>query len=59
MVVFGVLPLQVVVPRQFALVCHNVSMDWGVKENHVAVIALLNCGKSYSQSFANVHLSGN
>jgi len=24
-------------------------MEWGVKENHVAVIALHNCGKSYSQ----------
>jgi hypothetical protein len=26
-------------------------MEWGVKENHVAVIALHNCGKSYSQIF--------
>jgi hypothetical protein len=26
-------------------------MEWGVKENHVAVIALHNCGKSHSQIF--------
>jgi hypothetical protein len=26
-------------------------MEWGVRENHVAVIALHNCGKSYSQIF--------
>jgi hypothetical protein len=26
-------------------------MEWGVKENHVAVIALHNCGKSNSQFF--------
>jgi hypothetical protein len=26
-------------------------MEWGVKENHVAVTALHNCGKSYSQIF--------
>jgi transposase len=26
-------------------------MEWGVKENHVAVIALHNCGKSYSEIF--------
>jgi hypothetical protein len=24
-------------------------MEWGVKENHAAVIALHDCGKSYSQ----------
>jgi len=51
MAVFGLLSLQVLVPRQFALVCHNVNMQWGVKENHVAVTALHNCGKSYSQIF--------
>jgi hypothetical protein len=26
-------------------------MEWGVKENHVAVIALHSFGKSYSQIF--------
>jgi len=26
-------------------------MDWGVKENHVAVIGLRNCGKYFSQIF--------
>jgi len=51
MAVFGLLSLQVLVPRQFARVCHHVNMEWGVKENHVAVIALHNCGKSYSQIF--------
>jgi len=42
MAVFGLLSLQVLVPRQFALVCHSVKMVWGVKENHVAVIAFAN-----------------
>ena len=51
MAVFGLLSLQVLVPRQFARVCHSVNMEWGVKENHVAVIALYNCGKSHSQIF--------
>jgi hypothetical protein len=51
MAVWGLLYLQVFVPRQFARVCHNFSMELCVKENHVAVIALHNCGKSYSQIF--------
>ena len=40
MVIFGLLPLQVLVPRQFAHVSRSVNMQWGVKENCVAVIAL-------------------
>jgi len=68
MAVFGLLSLQVLLPRQFARICHGVNMEWGVKENHVAVIALHNCGKSRSQifillktieNFANTHLPGN
>jgi hypothetical protein len=51
MAVFGLLSLQVLVPRQFALVCHSVNMEWSVKWNHMAVIALHNCGKSHSQIF--------
>jgi hypothetical protein len=51
MAVFRLLSLQVLVPRQFAGVSHNVNMEWGVKENHVAVIALHNCTKSHSQNF--------
>jgi len=51
MAVFGLLSLQVLVPRQFARVCHSINIEWGVKENHVAVIALHNCGKSYPQIF--------
>jgi len=51
MAVFGLLSLQVLVPRQFARVCHSVNMEWGVKENHVAVIAHHKCGKSCSQIF--------
>jgi len=31
MAVFGLLSLQVFVPRQFALICHSVNMEWGVK----------------------------
>jgi len=50
MAVFGLKSLQVPVPRQFALVCHS-GVELGVKENHVAVIALYNCRKSYSQIF--------
>jgi len=64
MAVLRLLSLQVLVPRQFALICHSVNMEWGVKENHVAVIAL---PKSFSnfqtlktiENFATVHLSGN
>jgi hypothetical protein len=51
MAVFGPLSLQVLVSRQFARVCYIVNMERGVKENHVAVIALHNCGESYSQIF--------
>jgi hypothetical protein len=51
MAVFGLLPLQVLVPRQFACVCHSISMEWGVKESCVAVIAVQNCGKSCSEIF--------
>jgi len=40
MAIFELLSLQVLVPRQFARVCHSVTMEWGVKENHVAVIEL-------------------
>jgi len=39
MAVFGLLSLQVLVPRQFARVCHSVNMELGVTENHVAMIA--------------------
>jgi len=39
MAVFGLLSLQVLVPRQFARVCHSINMELGVKENHVAMIA--------------------
>jgi hypothetical protein len=51
MAVFGLLSLQVLVRRQFALLCHSLNMEWGVKKNHMAVIALHSCGKSYSQIF--------
>jgi hypothetical protein len=51
MAVFGLLSLQILVPRQFVRVCHKVNMEWGVMENHSAVIALHNCGKYYSQIF--------
>jgi hypothetical protein len=51
LVLFGLLTLQVLVPRQFAYVCRSVIMKWGFKENRVAVIALHKCGKSDSQIF--------
>jgi len=41
MAVFGLLSLQVLVLRQFALVCHSLNMEWGVKENHVAVSTIV------------------
>ena len=31
MAVFGLLSLQVLVPRQFALICHSINMEWDVK----------------------------
>jgi len=39
------------VPRQFTHVSCNVNMEWGFKENRVAVIALYKCRKSDSQIF--------
>jgi len=32
-------------------ICHSVNMEWGVKENRVAVITFHNCVKSHSQIF--------
>ena len=51
MAVFGLLSLQLLAPRQSACICHSVNMEWGVKENCVAVIALKNCRKSQPQIF--------
>jgi hypothetical protein len=51
MAVFGLLSLQILVPRQFARVCHSVNMKRDVNLNHVVVTALHNYGKSYSQIF--------
>jgi len=31
MVVFGLLSVQILVPKQFALVFHRTNMEWGVK----------------------------
>ena len=49
--VFGLLSLQVLVSRQFALARHSLNMEWVVEENHVSVVVLHNCGKSHSQIF--------
>ena len=38
-------------PRQFAHVSHSVNMEWGFKENCMAVIALHKHGKSDSETF--------
>ena len=51
MAIFELLSLQVLVPRQFAHICHSVNIEWGLKGNHVVVVALHNCGKSHSQIF--------
>ena len=51
LVVFGLLTLQVLVPRQFGLVSRSVNMEWDFKGNRVAVIALHKCGKSDSHIF--------
>ena len=51
MVIFGLLTLQVLVPRQFAHVSRSVSMEWGFNENRVAVIAFHKCGRPDSQIF--------
>jgi len=49
--VCGLPSVQVLVPRQFARVCHSVSMELGVMESHVAVSVLHNCGKYHSEIF--------
>jgi len=67
LVIFGLLTLQVLVPRQFTHVSRRVNMERGFKENRVAVTALHKCGKSDSQiftletveNFAKFRLSGN
>jgi hypothetical protein len=51
LVIFGLLSLQVIVPRQFAHVSRSVNVEWCFKENRVAVIALHKYGKSDSQNF--------
>jgi hypothetical protein len=48
---FGLLTLKVLVPRQFIHISRSVNVEWGFKENRVAVIALHKCGKSDSQIF--------
>ena len=51
MAIFGLLSLGVLVPRQFAHVCRRVIVQWSVKEDSVAVIALQHCRKYHSQIF--------
>ena len=51
MTVFELLSLHVLVPRQFAVVCQSINMEWGVRENHVDEIALHNWEHSHSQIF--------
>jgi len=51
LVIFGLLTLQLLVPRQFTDVSRSVNMGWGFKENRVAVIALHKYGKSDYQIF--------
>jgi len=51
LVIFGILTFQVLVPRHFAHICHIVNMQWGFKENHVAVTALHKCGKIIFSNF--------
>jgi len=49
MAIFGLLSLEVLVPRQCACVCCSINVEWSVKKDSVAVIALNNCRKSHSQ----------
>jgi hypothetical protein len=51
LVIFGLLTLQVLVPRQITHISCSFNIEWGFKQNHVAVIALHKCGKSDSQIF--------
>jgi len=51
LVIFRLLALQVLVPRQFAHVSRSVNIKWGFRENRVAVTAPHKCGKSDSQIF--------
>ena len=48
---FGLLSLEVLVPRQFARMCRSIKVEWSAKEDSVSVIALHNCRKSHSQIF--------
>ena len=51
LVIFGLLILQGLVPRQFAHVWHSVNMEWGFKVARVPVTDLQKCGKWDSQIF--------
>jgi len=59
MAVFGLLSLQVLVPRQFALICHSVNMEWGVKDcpSQLQQILFSNFQTLKTiENIANVHL---
>jgi len=51
LVIFGLLALQVLVPKQLAHVSCSANMEWGFKETRLAVTVLHKCGKSDSQIF--------
>jgi transposase len=51
LLIFGLLTLQVLEPRQFAHVSRSVNIEWGLKAKRLAVIFLHKSGKSDSQIF--------
>ena len=53
LVIFGLLTLQVLVPRQFAHVCRSVNIEWGFNANRVAVIAFHKTRFSKFQTLKN------
>ena len=57
LVIFGLLTLQVLVPRQFSHISRSVNVEWGFQENSVAVIVLHKRGKSDSQIFEHLEPS--
>lgn len=52
MAIFVLLSLEVLVPRQLVCLCCSVNIEWSVRVDHVAVIALHICRKFHSQIFS-------
>jgi hypothetical protein len=59
MAVFGILSLQILVPRQFAEICPSINMEWGVIVSTVVENAISNFQTlKKTENFMYVHLLG-